>query len=168
MDLDAPVEPIDPEEDRRRTARAIAAERRSALSLIATLAHPLATLAGGFVLGSWHADAPVVGAVGMMLAWIGARAVLWVAASVAMAVEAPSLLRRLFGRAGDVRDQPAPFRRSAKAVLAVHAAGFAALAALAGIAAGLMGPGSLNAVDVVAFAVLGLALGVATAWTEPA
>lgn len=68
MDLDAPVERIDPEEDRRRTARAIAAERRSALTLIATLAHPLMTLAGGSVLGSWHADAPVVGAVGMMLA----------------------------------------------------------------------------------------------------
>lgn len=93
---------------------------------------------------------------------------LFVAASVAMAFEAPSLLRRLLGRPQQARHEPAPLQRSAKAVLAVHALAFAALAALAGVAAGLMGPGGVHAVDVGAFALFGLALGLATAWTEPA
>lgn len=166
-DIDAPVEPIDPQRDRQRIARAEAARRRSALTMLATLGHPLATLAGGFVLGGWHADAPVVGAVGMMAAWIGARGVLFAATSLALLFEAPSLARRLFDRADEARRGPPVFRRSAKVVLTLHAFAFAGFAALAGVAAGLMGPGGVHAVDVGAFALLGLALGLATAWTEP-
>lgn len=168
MDIDSPVEPIDPRDDRRRVEQAHAARRRSGVRMLLTLMHPLATLAGGFMLGHLLAQAPLVGAMGMLLAWVGARAALFAAASVALALEAPSLARRVFGRAEDARREPRIFQRSAKPVLAVHVLAFAGLAAVAGVVVGLMGSGGVEAPDVVAFAMLGLVLGIATAWTEPA
>lgn len=167
MDIDRPVRPIDSQEDAKRVESVRAANRRSELTALLTLAQPLVTMAGGAVLGSWHADAPITCAVGMMFAWAGARAVLFAAATVALVFEAPSLLRRLFGRVEEARREPPLFQRSAKPVFALHVLAFATLAALVGVVGGLFGDGTLHALDVLAFGLFGLALGAVTPLTEP-
>ena len=168
MDIDRPVRPIDPQEDARRVVQARVARHRSDLTMLFTFAQPLVAMAGGVVLGAWHADAPIVGAIGMALAWAGARAVLFAAAAVALLFEAPSLLRRLFGRVDDAHREPPVFQRSSKPVFAVHMLAFAVLAALVGLASGLVGEGALHFLDVVAFGLFGLLLGAVTPLTEPA
>lgn len=164
MDIDGPVQPIDPEADARRVRHAQAARHRSELRMLFTLLQPLVALCGGFVLGGWHADAPVIGAVGMVLAWGGAYAVLHAAAWVLGALALPGLIRRLLGRSPG-KPQPL-FERAAKAALLLHALAWAGLAAAVGVVAGLAGEGSLQGIDVLAFGLFGFALGGMSLLTE--
>lgn len=167
VDVDAPVRPIDPDQDARRVRGMHAAGRRSTVALLLTLGQPLAALAGGFMLGSWHADAPVAGAVGMALAWAGARGAMLAAAAVALLFAAPSLVQRLARRPVEPSGQRRVFDRAAKFIAAVHVSAFATLAAVTGIVAAYLGGGTPRLADVAAFAALGLVLGAITPWTEP-
>lgn len=168
MDLDSPVQSIDPQADARRVASARAARRRSAVDLLVALAIPLVALGGGFLLGGWHADAPIVGAVGMVFAYGAAHGAGTVAGLLALLVEAPRLLRRLRtpGEQGKRTRTPVAGSASRLLVAAFSATTFAACAALTGFAAGLLGGGGPYAVDVIAFGTLGAVLGLALAFSD--
>lgn len=168
MDIDDPVRPIDPQEDARRYARVHAERRRGVLTIWLTLLHPLLALAGGAVLGSWHAEAPVAGAVGMLLAWTAARAVLLALGAVVLALEAPSLFARLRDGRRWHEASPRPGDSRGAVFFAVYGLAFAAFAVGAGVVAAWVGDGPLRLPDVLAFGLLGLALAWLTRWTEPA
>lgn len=168
MDIDDPIQPIDARADASRYANVRAARRRSAWGALLTLAHPLVAMAGGLVLGSWHADAPATGAIGMLIAWAAARGVLFAAGAVALLFEAPSLVRRVFGRVEDARREPGLLERSARPVFVIHVLAFGAFSMTVALVAAFVGDGPLHPADVLAFGALGLGLGWSTAWTEVA
>jgi hypothetical protein len=99
---------------------------------------------------------------------MGARAALLVALWIELLFHAPSIARGLFARRGEQRREPPGLERSARELAAVHVVSFASLAAVASMVAGVFGGSGVGLLDIVAFASLGLALGVFTAWTEPA
>lgn len=167
-DIDAPVRPIDREADARRVERARAARHRSDLRVVFTLAQPLVAMSGGMALGGWHADAPGIGAIGMLFAWAGAYAMLCAAAMVAGALALAWLIGRLLGRASGTPRAPVMAERAAKAAFLLHALAFAGLAAAVGVVAGLAGDGTLEWIDVAAFGLFGFALGWSSVLTEPA
>lgn len=167
MDIDDAVRPIDPQEDARRYAQLHAGRRRGLLTIGLTLLHPLLALAGGAVLGGWHAQAPIAGAVGMLGAWMAARAVLLALGAVAFALEAPSLWARLRDGGRWHGASPGSGRSRGAFFFAVYALAFAAFAMAAGVVAGLVGDGSLYGLDLLAFGLLGLVLAGLTLWTEP-
>lgn len=163
IDPDAPIRPIDPVDDARRREAARRERTRRDLGIVLLMLHPLAALVAGALLGGWHAHARVVGALALLFAWGAARVLLHVLAWMLLLVGSRSLSTRLFGPARAM-SLPAPPTRWAGVVWTVQALGSAALAAVAGLATGALGDG-IHAVDVVAFALAGLALGVTTRWT---
>lgn len=167
MDIDDPVRPIDPREDARVYARVRAARRRSVLRIALTLAHPLLAMAGGGLIGGWHADAPLIGAVGMLLAWVAARGVLIALGVVLLAMEAPALLDRLRGAQRPHAAGPGAGGTRGAVVFVVYALAFAGLAMTVGVGAALLGDGRLHGLDVLGFGALGLGLAWLTQWTEP-
>ena len=165
LDIDAPVQPIDPARDARRRAHVGALNRASTIGMLLQMAQPLAALGGGLVLGA-ATGAPGTGAIGMLLAWAAAWGVLYAAGMLVLVLHAPSLVRGLFGRMNVERVPSPEFDRSATAVLVLHVLAFTGFAMTTGVVAAMVGTG-FRIAPLVLFGALGFVLGVSTRWTSP-
>ena len=132
MDLDAPVLPPDPAKDAQRRARR---DRRIAwlgVGAVALLVQSFGVIGSGAFVGGLMHDRPVVGAIGMVLAWGIARGVLLAFGLASVAAALPALSQRA--------DQPLRVPRTASVLgvfaIAAHIVVFAAMGAFAGMVCG--------------------------------
>lgn len=162
FDPDAPVAPIDPAADARRRADTRARNSRSLLGMLVLLAQPLLAVSAGALLGSRLHGAPVVGIVGMALAWGLAWSALLALGVVAAIAGLPALLRR-----ADRPQAPGRLARAATGVaLATHVLVFVAVAAMTALACAWFGTGGAGW-SVLAFSVVAGGLAAMTPLAAP-